>query len=118
MGATSLTREQLNEAINEFADKIMETLGADVADEETASESELSGTRFKATSLEGDVVELDAEDVNVGTLVADGAFEYFRCCWDGTTGPWVRYSGQSYSYEEFAAEMRGTHTPPRIIHEG
>ena len=33
MGATSLTREQLNEAINQFADKILETLGATVTDE-------------------------------------------------------------------------------------
>ena len=36
----TITREQLNEAINEFADKIMEALGATVADEET-SEPEL-----------------------------------------------------------------------------
>ena len=118
MGTASLTREQLNEAINEFADKIMETLGANVTDEETTSEPELTGTRFKATNLNGDTVELDAEDANVGTLVADGAFEYFRCVPDGATGPWVRYSGQSYSHEEFAAEMRDTYAQPRIVHEG
>lgn len=117
MGATSLTRDQLNEAINEFADKIMDALGATVTDEET-TEPELTGTRFRVFNTGGIAEDVDAEDVNVGTLVADGAFEYFRCCWDGTTGPWVRYSGQSYSHEEFAAEMRGTHTPPRIIHEG
>lgn len=118
MGTASLTREQLNEAINEFANKIMETLGADVTDEETTSEPELTGTRFKATDLNGDMVELDAKGVSVGTLVADGVFEYFRCLPDGEAGPWVRYSGQSYSHEEFAAEMRGCATPPRIVHAG
>lgn len=118
MGTASLTREQLNEAINEFADKIMETLGADVTDEETTSEPELTGTRFKAINLNGDVVELDAKNVNVGTLVADGRFECFRCIPDGRTGPWVRYSGESYSHEAFAAEMRDCCMPPRIVHEG
>ena len=117
MGTTSLTREQLNDIIEQFANKIMEPLGADVTDEET-SEPELTGTRFKATSRNGDMVELDAEDVTIGTLVADGPFEYFRCLQDGTIGPWVRYSGQSYSHEEFAAEMRNANMTPRIVHEG
>lgn len=118
MGTASLTREQLNEAINEFADKIMKALGADVTDEETTNEAELTGTYFKAVNLEGGVVKLDAEDVHVGTLVADGAFEYFRCLSDNEIGPWVRYSGRSYSHEEFAAEMRSPYAQPRIVHEG
>lgn len=124
MGTASLTREQLNEAtvhlneaIEQFANKIIESLGATITDEET-TEPELSGTRFKAINLNGDMVELDAEDVSLGTLVADGAFEYFRCIPDGVAGPWVRYSGQSYSHEEFAAEMRRTCTQTRIVHEG
>lgn len=117
MGTASLTREQLNDIIEQFANKIMETLGADVSDEET-TEPELTGTRFKATDLNGDMVELDAEGMGVGALVADGAFEYFRCLPDGVTGPWVRYSGQSYSHEEFAAEMRRAYAQPRIVHEG
>ena len=117
MGTASLTREQLNEAIEQFANKIMETLGADVTDEETA-EAELTGTRFKAVNLEGDVVELGAKVVDVGTLIADGSFEYFRCIPDGATGPWVRYTGKTYSHEEFAEEMREAHTIPRIVHEG
>ena len=118
MGTASLTREQLNEAISEFADKIWEALGADVTDEETTNEAELTGTHFKAVNLKGNVVKLDAEGISVGTLVADGAFEYFRCVSGGETGPWVRYSGRSYSHEQFAAEMRNTYAPPRIVHEG
>lgn len=118
MGTASLTREQLNEAIEQFANKIMEALGATVTDEEAMSEAELSGTRFKATNLNGHVVELNAENMSVGTLVADGCIEFFRCIGDGETGPWVRYSGESYSHEEFAQEMRDAHTPPCIIHEG
>lgn len=117
MGTASLTREQLNDIIEQFANKIMETLGADVTDEETA-EAELTGTRFKAVNLEGDVVELDAKVVDIGTLIVDGSFEYFRCVPDGATGPWVRYTGKTYSHEEFAEEMREAHTIPRIVHEG
>ena len=43
MGATSLTREQLNEAINQFADKIMDALGATVTDEAEAEPDQVSG---------------------------------------------------------------------------
>lgn len=117
MGATSLTREQLDEAINEFADKIMEALGAAVADEETA-EPELSGTRFKVINLAGDEMELDAEDISSGTLVMDIAFEYFRCGPQSATGPWVKFTGNSLTHEEFAAEMRAAASTPRIAHWG
>lgn len=117
MGATSLTREQLDEAINEFADKIMEALGAAVADEETA-EPELSDTRFKVINLAGDEMELDAEDISSGTLVMDIAFEYFRCGPQSATGPWVKFTGNSLTHEEFAAEMRAAASTPRIAHWG
>lgn len=117
MGATSLTREQLNEAINEFADKIMEALGATVTDEGT-TEPELSGTRFKAINLAGDETELDAEDIPPGTLVVDTAFEYFRCGPQGVVGPWVKFTGRSLTHEEFAAEMRAAASMPRIDHRG
>lgn len=117
MGTASLTREQLNEAINEFADKIMETLGVAITDEE-ATEPELSGTRFKAFNTGGIAEDVDAIYIAPGSVVARGSVEYFRCYEDGETGPWVRYSGDSYSHEEFAAEMRDAYSTPRIIHEG
>lgn len=113
----TITREQLNEAINEFADKIMEALGATVADEET-SEPELTRTCFKVRNLNGDEIEVDAVDVSSGTVIADGAFEYFCCCKNGETGPWVRYNGASYSHEQFASEMRNALIMPRIVHYG
>lgn len=118
MGTASLTREQLNEAIEQFADKIMEALGADVTDEEAASKPELSGTRFKAINLAGDEMELNAEDISSGTLVMDIAFEYFRCGPQGATGPWVKFTGRSLTHEEFAAEMRAAESTPRIAHWG
>ena len=117
MGTTSLTREQLNEAIEQFADKIMETLGATVTDGE-ASEPELTGTRFKATNLAGDEMELDARDISSGTLVMDAAFEYFCCGPQDATGPWVKFTGRSFTHEEFAAEMRAAASTPRIAHWG
>lgn len=113
----TITREQLNEAINEFADKIMKVLRAAVADEE-ASEPELSGTRFKVLNAGGIAVYVDAANIAPGSVVTVGAVEYFRCIPDGGTGPWVRYSGESYNHEEFAAEMRNAYPRPHIIHEG
>lgn len=112
----TITREQLNEAINEFADKIMEALGVTVADEET-DEPELTGTRFKAIDINGEEVEVNAVDLPPGTVVGDGPLEYFRCYSGGETGPWVKYTGASFDHNEFAAEMRKIPTP-RIIHEG
>ena len=38
MGTASLTREQLNDIIEQFANKIMETLGADVTDERAGTD--------------------------------------------------------------------------------
>ena len=58
----TITREQLNEAINEFADKIMEALGATIEDEE-ANEPEPTDTRFKAIDINGKGVEVDAENL-------------------------------------------------------
>lgn len=117
MGATSLTREQLNEAINEFADKIIEALGATVADEEPG-EPELTGTHFKAINLAGDEVKLDAEQIPPGTLVIADVYEYFRCYAGEVVGPWVKYTGMLLTHEEFAEEMRESPSMPRIVHWG
>lgn len=117
MGTTSLTREQLNEIVGELADKIMETLGAAVTDEE-ASEPELSGTRFKVIDFDGNECVVDAQLIDSGTLIADGPFEIFRCSMGFGSKPWMRYNGRSLTHEEFAAEMRDAVPTPRIIHEG
>lgn len=114
----TITREQLNEAIEQFASKIMEALGATVADEEV-SEPELTGTYFKAICLDGIEHTVDATEFGVGTVIVDSAFEFFRCIeGQDIPGPWVRYSGTTWTHEEFAAEMRETCPTPRIIHEG
>jgi len=117
MGAASLTREQLNEAINDFADKIMEALGATVADEET-TELELTGTYFKVIGLDGEEHVRDATLIDPGTLIKQDMFEIFRCGTGWGNSPWIRYNGRSLSHEEFAEEMREGDTLPRIIHNG
>ena len=115
MGATSLTREQLNEAINQFADKIMDALGATVTDE---AEPELTGTKFKVIDLDGEVHVMDAKLIDCGTLICEDVFEIF-CCGTGFGGnPWIRYNGRTLSHEEFAEEMRNANTLPRIVHNG
>lgn len=117
MGTASLTREQLNEAINEFANKIMETLGATVADEET-TEPELTGTYFKVIGLNGEEHVRDATLIDPGTLIKQDMFEFFRCGTGLGNSPWIRYNGRPLSHEEFAEEMREGDTLPRIIHNG
>lgn len=118
MGTNTLTREQLNEAIEQFADKIMEALGATVSDEE-ASEPELTGTCFEVIDPVGEKCVVDARDVRLGTLILEDVFEYFRCCaGNGVSGPWVCCSGVTYSHEGFAEKMRGAFNTPRIVHHG
>lgn len=118
MGATSLTREQLNEAINQFADKILETLGATVTDEET-NEPELTGTKFKAIDLDGEECVMDAVMIDCGTVIMEDVAEHFRVAtYRDTRNPWVCYDGGQLTHEEFAARMRGLDVPPRIAHDG
>lgn len=118
MGTASLTREQLNEAVEQFAGKIMEALGATVSDEET-SEPELTGTCFEVIDLAGEKCVMDAMDVSSGTLILEDAFEYFRCYTGGDiSAPWVCYSGATYSHEGFAEKMREAFNTPRIVHHG
>lgn len=118
MGTASLTREQLNEAMEQFSNKIMELLGADALDEETG-EPEITGTSFKAIDITGEECVVDATQFAVGTLIVDSPFEYFRCtASEWCPGPWIRYTGRSLSHADFAEEMRNCDTLPRIIHEG
>lgn len=119
MGTTSLTREQLNEAIGEFADKIMEALGATVTDE-AETEPELTGTHFKVIDTDDEELVVDATDIACGTLVMRGVFEYFRYASEeyGNSCPWACYNGRQLSHEEFAAEMRAAPYAPRIAHWG
>ena len=118
MTTATTTREQLNEAIEQFADKIMEALGANVADEES-SKPELTGTRFKVIDINGMERTVDATEIGAGTLIVEDAFEYFRCYTsDNVNDPWVRYTGSTYSHMEFAEEMRNADSTPRIVHWG
>lgn len=116
MGTNTLTREQLNEAIEQFADKIMEALGATVSDEE-ASEPELTGTYFKAIDTDGVEVEVDAADMQSGALIILDYAEYFhsRLAWEGD---WMSYSGEWYTNEEFAEKMRNHPALPTVVHCG
>ena len=119
MTTATITREQLNEAINEFANKIMDALGAAVTDE-AETEPELANTYFKVIDTDDRERIVDATDISCGTLVTRGAFEYFRCGADeyDNSYPWMCYSGRQLSHEEVAAEMRAAPYAPRIAHWG
>jgi hypothetical protein len=118
MGTASLNREQLNEAMEQFANRIVELFGVNVADEETG-EPELTGTRFKAIGIDGKECVVDAASLSGGTLVREDVYEYFRCYGVGPEcAPWVRYTGKTFTHEEFAEEMRNADETPRIVHVG
>lgn len=119
MGTTSLTREQLNEAIGEFADKIMEALGATVTDE-AETEPELADTYFKVIDTDDEELVVDAANIPCGTLVTRGVIEYFLYSLGerGSSCSWMCYNGRQLSREEFAAEMRAAPHTPRIVHWG
>lgn len=119
MGTTSLTREQLNEAIGEFADKIMEALGATVTDK-AETEPELAGTYFKVIDTDDEELVVDAANIPSGTLVTRGVIEYFRYSLgeQDSSSSWMCYNGRQLSHEEFAAEMRAAPHTPRIVHWG
>ena len=119
MTTATITREQLNEAINEFANKIMDALGVAVTDE-AETEPELTGTYFKVIDTDDEELVVDAANIPCGTLVMRGMFEYFRCGADehDNSYPWMYYSGRQLTPEEFAAEMRAASRTPRIAHWG
>ena len=119
MTTATITREQLNEAINKFANKIMDALGAAVTDE-AETEPELADTYFKVIDTDDEELVVDAANIPCGTLVTRGVIEYFRYSLgeQDSSCSWMCYNGRRLTPEEFAAEMRAASRTPRIAHWG
>lgn len=115
----TITRERLNEIVNQLATAILCALDAAPTDGEDSSESETAAidTRIQVRT-EGEKTEtMDVADMQSGTLIVMGYAEYFRCR-PAQEGDWMSFSGEWYTNEEFAEKMHNTVGMPRVVHWG
>lgn len=115
----TITRERLNEIVNQLATAILGALDAAPTGGEDSSESETAivDTRILART-EGEKTEtVDVADMQSGTLILLGFAEYFRSR-SSQEGDWMSFSGEWYTNEEFAEKARDHAALPRVVHWG
>lgn len=115
----TITRERLNEIVNQLATVILGALDAAPTDEEDSSESETAATdtRILARNKDGEMETVDVADMQSGTLILLDYAEYFRSRLSGE-GDWMSFSGEWYTNEEFAEKVRNHSALPRVVHWG
>lgn len=113
------TREQLNEIFDQLVTVILGALDAAPADGEASSESETAivDTRILARNNDGETETVDVADLQSGTLILLGFAEFFRCR-PSQEGDWISFSGEWYTNEEFAEEVRNNSALPTVVHWG
>lgn len=115
----TITRERLNEIVNQLATVILGALDAAPTGGEDSSESETAivGTRILARNNDGETETVDVADMQSGSLILLDFAEYFRSRLAGE-GDWMSFSGEWYTNEEFAEKVRNHSTLPRVVHWG
>lgn len=115
----TITRERLNEIVNQLATVILGALDAAPTDEEDSSESETAATdtRILARNKDGEMETVDVADMQSGTLILLDYAEYFRSRLSGE-GDWMSFSGEWYTNEEFAEKVRNHSALPTVAHWG
>lgn len=115
----TITRERLNEIVNQLATVILGALDAAPAGGEDSSESETAivDTRILARTEDGRTETVDVADVQSGTLILLSFVEYFRCR-PSQEGDWMSFSGEWYTNEEFAEKARNHSSLPTVAHWG
>lgn len=80
----------------------------------------LSPTEFKCIDTNGKIVTLNSKEVPAGTLIDCGSkCEAFRALVvDIDNKPWVLYTNEKLSHEQFAEMMRGLTNHPEILYWG
>lgn len=115
----TITRERLNEIVNQLATVILGALDAAPAGGEASSESETAivDTRILARNNDGETETVDVADLQSGTLILLGFAEFFRCR-PSQEGDWMSFSGEWYTNEEFAEKVRNNSALPTVVHWG
>lgn len=115
----TITREQLNEIVNQVVTEVLDSLDATPTDGEASSKSEAvaTGTKFLALTEDEKTEIVDAADMQSGTLILLDYAEYFRSRL-AFEGDWMSYSGEWYTDEEFAKKMRDHAALPTVVHWG
>lgn len=115
----TITRERLNEIVNQLATVILGALDAAPTDGEASSESETAivDTRILARTEDEKTETMDVADMQSGTLILLGFAEYFRCR-PSQEGDWMSFSGEWYTNEEFAEKARNHSPLPTVVHWG
>lgn len=115
----TVTREQLNEIVNQVVTEVLDALDVALADGEASSESEAvaADTKFLALTKDGETETVDVADMQSGTLVLLDYAEYFRSRLS-QDGNWMSFSGDWYTDEEFVEKVRNHASLPMIVHWG
>lgn len=99
-------QEMIDEAVEEFRKKLEKEF------------TELTGTQFECIDNNGELFIADAKELNTGTLILVEDWEVFRVLETFEQEPWITYTGEPYSHEQFAKLMREQFVKPKIIHAG
>lgn len=115
----TITRERLNEIVNQAVTEVLDALDVALADGEASSESEAvaADTKFLALTKDGETETVDIADLQSGTLILLDYAEYFRSRL-APDGNWMSFSGDWYTDEEFVEKVRNHASLPTIVHWG
>lgn len=101
-------QQKIDEAVEEFRKKL----------EKEFKEPELTGTKFECIDTNGGLFVADAEQFYVGTLIIVEDWEVFRILETPDHKPWITYTGETFTHEQFAELMRRDDIEPRVHHWG
>lgn len=101
-------QKMIDDAVEEFRKKL----------EKEFKEYELTGTQFECIDNNGGLFVADAKELNTGTLIIVEDWEVFRILDTFEQKPWITYTGETFTHEQFAELMRKQFVKPKIIHVG
>lgn len=101
-------QKMIDEAVEEFRKKL----------EAEFKEPELTGTQFECIDNNGELFIADAKELNIGTLIIVEDWEVFCILETAEQNPWITYTGEAFSHEQFAELMRKRIVKPKIVHVG
>lgn len=115
----TITREQLDDIVNQLVTAILGALDAAPTGGEDSSESETAivDTRILARTEDGRTEIVDVADVQSGALILLDFVEYLRCRLSAE-GDWMSFLGEWYTNEEFAEKVRNNSALPTVVHWG